>query len=70
MIREGTEVRWKWGGGHASGKVVERHEGRVTRTLDGSEITRNGSQDDPALVIQQDDGDRVLKLQSEVERAD
>ncbi|HCT34393.1 MAG TPA: DUF2945 domain-containing protein, partial [Sulfitobacter sp.] len=31
------------------------------------EVTRNGSDDDPALLIEQDDGDEVLKLSSEVE---
>ncbi len=70
MIREGTEVSWKWGNGRAVGKVSERHEQSVTRTINGSSITRNGSQDDPALVIEQDDGQVVLKLQSEVERRD
>ena len=32
-----------------------------------SEVTRNVSDDDPALLIEQDDGDEVLKLSSEVE---
>jgi Hypervirulence associated proteins TUDOR domain len=44
------------------------HTTKVTRTLGGSEITRNGSDDDPAYVIEQQDGARVLKLRSEVER--
>ncbi len=70
MIREGTEVKWHWGKGDATGKVVERHESPITRTIDGSEITRKGTADNPALIIEQDDGSRVLKLQSEVERAD
>ena len=70
MIREGTRVRWKWGDGHAEGTVTERFESPVTRTIDGNEVTRNGSADDPALVIEQDDGQRVLKLHGEVERAD
>ena len=42
---------------------------RVTRTLQGTEITKNGSEDCPAYLIEQDDGARVLKLRSEVERA-
>lgn len=70
MIREGTLVRWKWGDGRATGTVQERHESEVTRTIEGNEVTRKGSSDDPALVITQDDGQEVLKLQSEVERAD
>tara|TARA_R110002096_G_scaffold14879_2_gene52561 strand:+ start:918 stop:1067 length:150 start_codon:yes stop_codon:yes gene_type:complete len=47
--------------------VTERFTKSVTRTLKGSEVTRNGSDDDPALLIEQDDGDEVLKLSSEVE---
>ena len=70
MIRKGTRVRWKWGDGHAEGKVVERLESSVTRTIDGSEVTRHGSEEDPALVIEQPDGQNVLKLRSELERAD
>lgn len=70
MIREGTRVRWPWGDGHAEGAVAERHEETVTRQIDGNEVTRNGSADDPALVIEQDDGQTVLKLNSEVERVD
>ena len=70
MIREGTNVKWKWGDGHATGEVAEVIRESVTRTIDGNEITRNGSEDDPALLIEQEDGQRVLKLHSEVERAD
>ena len=68
-IRTGTTVSWAWGGSRAEGTVVEIHHAKVTRTLKGSEITRNGSDDDPAYVIEQDDGTTVLKLRSEVEQA-
>lgn len=68
-IREGTEVSWKWGNGTATGTVDEIHRSKVTRTIDGSEISRDGTDDDPAYVIKQDDGTTVLKLRSEVERA-
>ncbi|MFW6773014.1 DUF2945 domain-containing protein [Nocardioides sp. CPCC 205120] len=67
-IREGTTVTWKWGGSEASGTVTEVHHDKVTRTTKGSEVTRNGSDDDPAYVIEQEDGTVVLKLRSEVER--
>lgn len=69
MIKEGTTVEWDWGNGTAKGEVRERHETKITRTIDDNEITRNGSSDDPALVIRQGDGQTVLKLQSEVRRA-
>lgn len=69
MIRKGTDVKWNWGQGTATGTVEETFDCDVTRTLQGGEVTRKGSQDDPALLIKQEDGDRVLKLRSEVERA-
>jgi hypothetical protein len=68
-IREGTEVTWSWGSSTASGKVTEIHREKVTRTSKGSEITRNGSDDDPAYVIEQEDGTTVLKLRSELEES-
>lgn len=70
MIRQGTEVKWKWGNGYAQGKVEETFTRSVTRTIKGSEITRDGSDDDKALLIKQEDGSTVLKLESEVERED
>lgn len=70
MIKKGTIVKWAWGNGSATGKVEEIHHSRISRTIDGSDVTRNGSDDDPAYVIAQEDGTTVLKLQSEVSRAE
>ncbi|HEA22075.1 hypothetical protein LCGC14_0949040 [marine sediment metagenome] len=70
MIREGTRVKWKWGNGTAEGEVVETHTKKTTKTIKGSSVTRNGEDDNKALYIKQDDGDYVLKSESEVERAD
>ena len=70
QIRKGTNVGWSWGNGSAEGKVTEVFHEKVERTINGSKITKNGSDDTPAYMIEQDDGSRVLKLASEVERAD
>lgn len=59
-------VEWDWGNGKGKGQVKERFEREVTRTLKGSEITRNGSEENPAYLIRQEDGDEVLKLGSEL----
>ncbi len=69
MIREGTEVTWKWGSGTAKGKVIETYTEEVTKTIKGNNVTRKGSDDNKALYIEQEDGDKVLKSESEVERA-
>jgi hypothetical protein len=70
MIRKGTKVTWKWGNGQAEGKVSETYTKSVTKILDGAEVTRNGSSSDKALLIEQENGSKILKLQSEVKRND
>ena len=69
MIREGSKVKWSWGNGSAEGKVKETFTEKVSRTIKGNEVTRNGEEGNKALFIEQEDGDRVLKLESEVEKA-
>ncbi|MFN3944990.1 MAG: DUF2945 domain-containing protein [Allosphingosinicella sp.] len=64
---KGSKVRWNWGSGTAEGKIAERFERRVQRTLKGSKVVRNGSKDDPAYLIEQEDGTKVLKLGSELD---
>jgi hypothetical protein len=68
-MRKGTTVSWKYGTGTATGKIESVHKEHISRKIKGSEITRNGTAEDPALVIVQDNGDKVLKLQSEVQAA-
>lgn len=70
MIKEGTIVKWKWGNGTAQGKVQSSFTQKTTRTIEGNEVTRNGEKGNKALYIKQEDGSSVLKLESEVERAD
>jgi hypothetical protein len=68
MIKKGDSVRWKYASGHAEGKVVEVHKEEIEKTIKRSKIKRNGTEDNPALVIEQEDRHTVLKLQSEVEK--
>jgi hypothetical protein len=66
MIRIGDDVEWKWGASTAQGRVVERFEERVTIEIKGKPITRNATREEPAFLIEQDDGDQVLKSGSEL----
>jgi hypothetical protein len=66
---ENTRVEWDWGGGTGEGKVREVFTEHVSRTIKGSEVTRNASDDNPAYLIEQDDDDRVLKSHSELRKA-
>lgn len=63
---KGAKVRWTWGAHEAHGEVVERFERRVSRTLKGDKVVREGSKEEPAYLIRQKDGDRVLKSHSEL----
>ena len=64
----GSRVEWSWGPGTGSGRVDAVFTDRVTRTIKGKEITRNASPEEPAYLIVQDDGDRVLKSESELRK--
>ncbi|WP_297106734.1 DUF2945 domain-containing protein [uncultured Devosia sp.] len=68
-LRNGTRVSWRWGAHATSGKIVERFTRPVARTIKGTEVTRNASRAEPAYLIEQDDGDQVLKSRSEVTRS-
>lgn len=64
-----TEVEWDWGNGTAKGKIQEKFTEKVSRQIDGNEVTRDASEDNPAYMIEQDDGQRVLKKHSELRKA-
>lgn len=67
--RKGTKVEWNWGNGKGVGKIAEVFTEKVTRTINGSEITRKASAEDPAYLIEQEDGSRVLKGHGELDKA-
>ncbi len=64
-----TEVEWNWGQGIGRGKVSKVYQQKVTKTIKGSEITRNADDKNPAYLIEQDDGNQVLKSHSELKKA-
>jgi hypothetical protein len=64
-----TKVEWDWGDATAEGYVREVFREKVTKTIKGTKVTRNGSEDDPAYIIEQQDGDKVLKLHSEIRKS-
>ncbi len=69
QFRVGQKVRWKWSGNTAEGTIKETFKESVSRTIKGSKITRNATEDEPAYLIEQEDGDQVLKSASELETA-
>jgi hypothetical protein len=69
-FQTGQYVKWNWGNGEGHGQIEERFEREVTRTLQGSEITKKGDSENPAYLVKQEDGNRVLKRGSELKNWD
>ena len=65
----GTKVEWDWGNGTGTGKIVKKYTQKITLKLQGSEVTRKASDEEPAYKIEQDDGSEVLKSGSELRTA-
>lgn len=66
MIKVGTEVGWLWGNSLATGVVTEVHPNRHEIISKNKKIVRNGTPDDPAIVIKTPKGVLVLKLAHEI----
>ena len=64
----GDKVSWNWANGTGTGKVTKVYTQKITRKIKGSEITRNASEEEPAYLIEQEDGDEVLKSGSELSK--
>ncbi|MDE1157825.1 MAG: DUF2945 domain-containing protein [Neorhizobium sp.] len=69
-IKTGNAVEWRWGRSKAEGDVEQRFTRDVTRTIKGKTIKRKADRQEPAFLIRQKNGARVLKSQSEVEKTD
>ncbi|WP_136683282.1 hypervirulence associated TUDOR domain-containing protein [Falsirhodobacter xinxiangensis] len=65
---KGDKVHWKWGSSTAKGSVEEVFARKVSRTIKGRKITRKGSREKPAYLLKQEDGGKVLKLESELSK--
>lgn len=65
-FRKGQTVHWTWGAGKAEGKIAERFDRRIQRTIKGTKVVKVGTPDNPAYLIEQEDGGKVLKRGSEL----
>ncbi|MCK0149494.1 DUF2945 domain-containing protein [Marivita sp. S6314] len=68
-ISIGDHVKWEWGDGTGTGKVTQIYTQKITKTIKGTDVTRDASDEEPAYLIEQDDGDTVLKSCTEIEQA-
>lgn len=66
-MKIGDHVAWKWGNGLAEGIVTEIRPKRTELMTRGAQVVRNGTETNPAVIIQQASGTKVLKLASELQ---
>lgn len=69
MIQVGDTVFWKWGNGFAEAEVVSIEAQKTTIESKGKLITRNGTAENPALILVNAKGVHILKFASEVQKA-
>ncbi|EHQ28350.1 hypervirulence associated TUDOR domain-containing protein [Mucilaginibacter paludis] len=66
MMKKGDPVNWKWGKSEAGGTIKQKFVEPVQKTIKGGKIKRNATKDKPAFLIAQENGDKVLKSESEL----
>ncbi|RYD88943.1 MAG: DUF2945 domain-containing protein [Sphingobacteriales bacterium] len=67
-MKKGDTVHWNWGSSEAEGKIEKKHIEPVKKTIKGSSVKRNASKDEPAYEIKQDNGNKVIKSESELKK--
>jgi hypothetical protein len=66
-VKVGDLVAWRWLNGIAEGEIAEIHHSRHEIITKGKRIIRNGTLDNPAIVIKHTSGTEVLKFASEIQ---
>ena len=67
-MKKGDKVEWKWSASTAEGKIVKEYDKPVTKTIKGAKVKRNASKDEPAYEVEQENGSKLLKSESELKR--
>jgi hypothetical protein len=67
-MKKGDKVEWKWGASKAEGKIVKEYDAPVTKTIKGTKVKRNASKEEPAYEIEQENGNKVIKSESELNK--
>ncbi|HEX8462739.1 MAG TPA: DUF2945 domain-containing protein [Segetibacter sp.] len=66
-MKKGDKVHWAWGKSQAEGTIKEKSEKTITKKIKGTEVKRKASKEEPAYVIEQANGNEVVKSESELE---
>ena len=67
MVEKGSQVQWMNSSIKKTGQVVEINDRIIQITRNGVQVTRMGKPNNRVLMIEQAQGEFVLKLENEVE---
>ena len=67
-LSKNSKVTWQWLGRPIQGIVKEVYDHKVTRKIKGSTITRNGTKENPAYLVESEAGNLALKLGTELQK--
>ncbi|OKS84753.1 hypervirulence associated TUDOR domain-containing protein [Mucilaginibacter polytrichastri] len=67
-MKKGDTVHWSWGKGEAEGKIEKKHEEPVSKQIKGTTVKRNATKKEPAYEIKTDEGQKVIKSESELKK--
>jgi len=67
-MKKGDTVHWNWGASEAEGKIVKKHTEPTSKTIKGAKVKRNSSKENPSFEIEQKNGAKVLKAESELKK--
>lgn len=65
-MKKGVSVSWKYGKGKAVGKIKEKFTHPVEKKIKGAVVKRNASPEKAAYLIEQENGNKILKSESEL----
>ncbi len=65
-MKKGDKVHWNWGKSQAEGTIKQKFEKTITKKIKGTEVKRNASKEEPAYIIEQQNGTEVVKSESEL----
>jgi hypothetical protein len=63
----GTRVHWAPSGGECVGTVKRHFTKRIVRTFKGKKVVCQGDEENPAYLIEKEDGEKLLKPHHELE---
>ncbi len=66
QMKLGDQVIWPWLGKKIEGRILEIFYEKTIKTIKGKNITRNGTADNPAVLVISESGNEALKLMSEL----